>query len=163
MTASRCMCHHHMANHKIDPETHVRGACAAAAMFSEGNCRCPQFEALGHGRPRAKDGGFEAIESRPSPRDQPEPLLDPPLARNSDPRTSHEAAKADREGSKREIILAVRQYGAMCSGEIAEKLPHLEGVWKRVSELKRDGLLVVVGSTVYARTGKTQELLGMVD
>jgi biotin operon repressor len=87
-----------------------------------------------------------------------------PLARTTDPLTSHEAA-ASIEPSvwiiQGQILLALRSFGPMAPEQIADRvgLPDAQ-VWKRCSDLKRDGLIVVHEAGGYKnRSGRRADVL----
>lgn len=75
--------------------------------------------------------------------------------RRSDPQTSADAVPMPTERAKalREVLDAYRKHGAMTAYECGNVLQK-DGVWKRVSDLKRDGWLVMVGTRMNPKTGK---------
>ena len=76
----------------------------------------------------------------------------PPIARSSDPSTSHEAAdKVTRSGARVSIMSrvldTVRAEPGLTYGEIADRLADLrpDQVWRRVSDLKNKHLIFYSG------------------
>lgn len=66
-----------------------------------------------------------------------------PIARNTDPWTSHAAAREITRSGRRQtirerVLETVRQRPGLTAGEIGE-LVGVQDAWKRVSELVRDG------------------------
>ena len=110
--------------------------------------------------------------TRPKPIAHESPLFDwePPLARNADPDTSHEAGGVVRPhlGRIQQLVLnAYERHGPM-SARTAERLPQFaefgfSTIRKRISELAHKGLLVEAGldetgrapCTVYEAKGTT--------
>lgn len=91
-----------------------------------------------------------------------------PLARRGDPQTSYVAAK-QAEGSKhhesiRERILrALDDRDGQTAGEIADYLGlRHEQVWRRVSDLKTDGLIAPRGTRHWQGSGKAQDIMWIV-
>jgi hypothetical protein len=86
----------------------------------------------------------------------------PPLARATDPATSHEAAEdvRPRRKSRKALLLAVfRAYGAL-TAEQACALAGLEvGGWKRCSELVGEGKLRRTGETRQNLSGSDADVL----
>jgi hypothetical protein len=90
-----------------------------------------------------------------------------PLARNSDPATSHSAAASIRgktEGIERLIVATLRRLGSCTTGEIQEHLV-LEGligpttqINKRMAALRRRGLIQAIGVGTNETTGRAQTL-----
>jgi len=88
--------------------------------------------------------------------------MDAPLARNSDPETSHAAAAVmagsrTQRGLKALIVRALTERDGMTSGEIADHVgePH-ERIWRRVSDVKGDGLIYADGTRVWH--GRSQQV-----
>lgn len=84
-------------------------------------------------------------------------------ARTSDPSTSHAAAAelttADDHRSR--LLAAFRGQPAGLTADEAASIAGLlaVGYWKRVSDLKRDGLVVDSGRTRPGRSGRAQRVL----
>ena len=83
-----------------------------------------------------------------------------PLARNTDARTSH-AAAARMAGSLRQGSLKALAYGALfehgplTSGEIADSVAmQHEKIWRRVSDLKNDGIIYPDGERMWHGTAQ---------
>jgi len=71
-----------------------------------------------------------------------------PIARSSDPETSHAGARAiePRRGTQASQILAtIRAYPAGLTALEVEKYTMIRGAWKRVSDLKTAGLIETTG------------------
>lgn len=67
-----------------------------------------------------------------------------PLARATDPETSHDAARrvVGRESLKVQALAYVRSHPGHCAGEIGDATGlGYQRVWRRLSELKREGLI----------------------
>lgn len=71
-------------------------------------------------------------------------MTNPPLARTSDPITSHEAAArvTNRESIKARCLAYIRAHPGVTAGQVGVGTDlGYEKVWRRVSELKNDGLI----------------------
>ena len=71
-----------------------------------------------------------------------------PIARSSDPETSHAGAKAiePKRGTQASQILAtIRAYTAGLTALEVERYTLIRGAWKRVSDLKNAGLIRTTG------------------
>jgi hypothetical protein len=86
------------------------------------------------------------------------------LHRRTDPATSRHAAyevveSGRNEQIKQAILHAMRDLGGsgLTAGEIGD-LTGIDGVWKRCSELERDGKLVTQGTRIWAGSGKAQRV-----
>lgn len=89
----------------------------------------------------------------------------PPLARTSDPATSHAAAKRarPRAGSQKAVLLAVFAANSDLTAYEAGQLSGLARkpgccYWHRVGDLARDGLLEDTGLTRIVATGEGQRV-----
>ena len=90
-----------------------------------------------------------------------------PMARTSDPATSHSAAASVRgntEGIERLIVATLRRLGSCTTGEIQEHLV-LEGligpttqINKRMAALRRRGMVEAIGVATNETTGRSQTL-----
>lgn len=72
-----------------------------------------------------------------------------PIARTSDPQTSHDGAKRiePNRGTIASQLLAIfRAYPAGLTPKEAATYAHVEGGWKRVSDLKNAGLIRGTGA-----------------
>lgn len=80
-----------------------------------------------------------------------------PLARTTDPATSHAGAASVRfrSSSQKGRLLAAFATGPAIAEEAAQRarLQHV-GYWKRVSELLADGLIEETGDTARSRAGE---------
>ena len=80
-----------------------------------------------------------------------------PLARTTDPATSHAGAASVRfrSSSQKGRLLAAFAAGPAIAEEAAQRarLGHV-GYWKRVSELLADGLIEETGDTARSRAGE---------
>ncbi len=84
----------------------------------------------------------------------------PPLARRTDPATSHQAAAAARElqSLHRDVIVAcLRRHGPMGKDGIAART-RLDGVAvaRRLTEMQRLGLVRLTGGTVQSTAGRAE-------
>ncbi len=87
-----------------------------------------------------------------------------PIARASDPSTSHAGAKAiePKRGTQASQILAtIRAYPAGLTASEVERYTMIRGAWKRVSDLKNAGLIRTTGEVrdggeVYVATEDTR-------
>lgn len=95
-----------------------------------------------------------------------------PLARTSDPVTSHQAAASTarrfRAGSQKAVLLAVFVEGGPMTTEQAGTRSGLAlnptaGYWKRVSELLRGGYLADTGQTALSACGEHQRIIEATD
>jgi hypothetical protein len=87
-------------------------------------------------------------------------LVTVPMARRTDPETSHAAAESARELATRHhhaIITALRVHGPMGKDAIARRLG-LTGVMvaRRLPELERQGRAMPTGRTVTSDTGRQE-------
>ncbi len=86
--------------------------------------------------------------------------LPPPLARRSDPSTSHTAAAAARAMQKAhadEILACLRKYGPSGKTGIASRtcLDHI-AVARRLPEMERHGLVALTGRKVLSAAGNPE-------
>ncbi len=84
----------------------------------------------------------------------------PPIARNTDPDTSYQAADqvTGRESLVKRIVAAVQQQPGLTRGELAELLNEpQERVWRRVSDAVRTGKIRYGNSRMYQ--GRKQQTL----
>ena len=86
--------------------------------------------------------------------------FDIPLARNSDPSTSHAAADAAKELQARHhriIVACLKEHGPLGKDGIAART-QLTGVAvaRRMVELERSGLARLTGKTVQSTTGRAE-------
>lgn len=83
------------------------------------------------------------------------------LARRSDPRTSHAAARSLESCERMNALLAIyREAGVRgLTAEEAGDSTQFDGAWKRVSDLQRLGMIVDSGATRVARSGRAQRVL----
>lgn len=77
------------------------------------------------------------------------------LARRTDPTTSHEAGRIIDESGRRETLKAIclraiELFPGSTAGQVGELtgLGH-EKVWRRISDLKNDGLIVADGTEAW--------------
>lgn len=88
------------------------------------------------------------------------PACQPPLARNTDPSTSHAAADAAHGLSaahERLILGALREHGPMGKDAIAQRIGlHGHQVCKRMSALARAQLVKPTGRTVPSLAGRLE-------
>jgi len=87
--------------------------------------------------------------------------MNTPLARNSDPITSHmaaDASKALREKHHAAILLCLRYLGRMGKDEIAAHFNCMTGVQvaRRLPELQKLGLVRTTGRLVRSDTGRLE-------
>lgn len=89
-------------------------------------------------------------------------IFDAPLARKTDPVTSHHAASRVREFSPKhcETILSVlRKQGPLTVDEIAKLTPLLaHQINKRLPELRRNGLADTTGETRLSASGRPERV-----
>ena len=91
--------------------------------------------------PEINEPGFKTICSQCHHRT--DFYLDAPIARNTDPETSHQAAKAITESGRRKSLAkaaleCVQQYPGLTAGEVGDKTGlGYHKVWRRCSELKK--------------------------
>jgi hypothetical protein len=76
--------------------------------------------------------------------------------RTTDPWTSRQ--EFDRPRLRQLVMDIVRDHPGCSAGEIEEhgKASNVSGLWKRISELHRDGYLMQGESIRYSKTGKYQ-------
>jgi predicted ArsR family transcriptional regulator len=84
-----------------------------------------------------------------------------PMARRSDPRTSHWAAEQAKELAGRHrtlIVYALAQHGPMGKDGIASKVRGLDGVavCRRLGELQKAGLIELTGKEVPSTSGRLE-------
>ncbi len=84
-----------------------------------------------------------------------------PLARTTDPATSHVAARVNRRGRysiRQQCLLQLRSHPGQTAGQVGEStgLGH-QKVWRRLSELKNDGLVYAEGTRQWE--GNAQDIL----
>lgn len=84
----------------------------------------------------------------------------PPVARNDDPETSHDAAEAvtgsgGRQRLSQRVLECIQQSPGLTAGEI-EDATHIKGAWKRVSDLRNLGLIKAGPARTYRPTGRHQ-------
>ena len=93
---------------------------------------------------------------------------DHPLARNTDPATSRlaDTALRQREGRANEIRANTKRHlalecfildGDLIPEDVVETTGE-PGIWKRVSDLKRDGFIETTGRTRTSRQGRQAEI-----
>ena len=102
-----------------------------------------------------------------------DPIIEPPMARNTDPATSHNGARSVtiRKNSQKHELLAVfarteHRFTGLTSWDAGE----LSGLadrpgccyWKRISELAADGYLEPIGTRRVA-TGEEQRVYRITD
>jgi len=85
----------------------------------------------------------------------------PPISRPTDPLTSHEAeAVITDRGSRRshcdEIYALVKDNPGLTAGEIGILTEGMDGYWKRLSDLKNDGLIRQDQPRVWDGSGRKQ-------
>ena len=92
------------------------------------------------------------------------------LARISDPTTSHEAdavlreregpASVVRKGSHRHLALLAfsRHWKSDATADEIQAATGIDGIWKRVSDLKNLGFIEATGQRREARSGRMQEV-----
>lgn len=84
----------------------------------------------------------------------------PPMARRSDPVTSHQAAASDRELQQRDhrmIVECLRAHGPLGKDGIAERINRPgHAIGKRMSELEAMGLVRATGRTVKSASGRAE-------
>jgi len=88
------------------------------------------------------------------------PRVAMPMARRSDPETSHAAAKSMRQVAAAQhalILSTLKAYGPLGKDGIAHKL-NLDGVAvaRRMPELLAVGLVKLTGNTVKSHTGRQE-------
>lgn len=98
---------------------------------------------------------------------------DHPLARNTDPATSHlaDAKLRQREGDANEVRYGTKRYLALecfvVHGDLTPEdvgvITAQDGIWKRVSDLKRDGFVEPTGATRISRQGREAEIYRLTD
>ena len=89
------------------------------------------------------------------------PLLDlmrtPPIARNTDPVTSHlsaeETTRRNREGHCRALLTLIFECPGLTAGEYAAR-SGIEGAWKRISDLVRTEQAYYAGTAISPLTGR---------
>jgi len=80
---------------------------------------------------------------------------DYPTHRRADPETSRQEVPNQRE-IKKKILNTIRQFPeGITAGELGH-VSGIEGVWKRLSELEKDGFIVRGTPKLYARTNRWQ-------
>ena len=94
------------------------------------------------------------------------------LARIYDPATSHVASArlSQREGSAVEIRRGTHRHRALavieiepCTAEEVKRYTGLDGIWKRVSDLKNLNLIRATGDTRPSSSGREQEVYEITD
>ena len=83
-----------------------------------------------------------------------------PASRSTDPETSHRAERQITSSGKRQTLTAIcreaiQNYPGRTAGEIGE-ITKVDGIWKRLPELERKGLILRGNSRVYLGTGRNQ-------
>lgn len=93
-----------------------------------------------------------------------------PLARTTDPDTSHTAAHAVETSTTRQAIIAeilqvLRRHGPLATFQMAEKLPHRDHdqIWKRASDLKTDRRIRDTGDRILGPKGRPVMILELED
>ena len=76
-----------------------------------------------------------------------------PIARTTDPATSHEAAEAITKSGKRQtqaerVLEYIKANPGSCGGKVGHVL-EIEGCWKRVSDLKNAGKIYANGTQMW--------------
>ena len=74
--------------------------------------------------------------------------------RDSDPLTSLQPVK-NKGGLKVVVLRTISEHPGITAGEIGE-VTQIDGVWKRLPELERDGLIVRGDPRYYVGTGRYQ-------
>lgn len=90
------------------------------------------------------------------------------LARFSDPVTSHQAdaalrkregpANTVKKGTHRHLALQCFACGPRTADQV-QSMVGIDGIWKRVSDLKNMGFIAPTGHTRRSRSGREQEVL----
>ena len=77
--------------------------------------------------------------------------------RNSDPDTSRQPVK-NKLTLQLICLAAISQHSpdGICAGELGQLIPHIDGLWKRLSELSDQHLIVRGPAKIYPGTGKWQ-------
>ena len=80
--------------------------------------------------------------------------------RNSDPDTSRQPVK-NKLTLQLICLAAIAQHSpdGICAGELAQLIPHIDGLWKRLSELSAQHLIVRGPAKIFPGTGKWQTTL----
>ena len=78
-----------------------------------------------------------------------------PTHRWNDPWTSTQPV-ANKPRLKEVVLNTIKEYPGITSGEIGDKNPTISGLWKRLPELERDGLIFRGEPRVYEGSGKHQ-------
>lgn len=89
-----------------------------------------------------------------------------PHARDTDPHTSHAAAHhlSDKTTIMRAMLAEFARYQHGLTAEwVCGLTDHLNGGWKRVSDLKRLGYVKPTGKTVTGSSGRQQQLLAITE
>ena len=90
---------------------------------------------------------------------------DPPLARATDPATSHEGAQdvqPRRKSQKARLLEAFRSHGCLTAEEACRMAGLERGGWKRVSELVKEGALRRTGVQMTNASGSYADVLEIV-
>ena len=90
----------------------------------------------------------------------------PPLARRTDPATSHAAAAQAKELQARHhrlILAALEQHGPMGKDAIAARIQGMDGVavCRRLTELHRAGKIALTGRNVMSNSGRHEREWGL--
>ena len=77
--------------------------------------------------------------------------------RNSDPVTSRQPVK-NKLTLQLIFLAAIAQHSpaGICAGELGQLIPHIQGLWKRLSELSDQQLIVRGPAKIFSGTGKWQ-------
>ena len=88
--------------------------------------------------------------------------FDPPRARRSDPKTSHDAAAMVKAGTIRALILGVLKQRDLATFQIAEALGlDRDSVSPHMKPLEELGQVVRTGQTVASKKGRQCEVWGI--
>lgn len=80
----------------------------------------------------------------------------PPIARDTDGETSHEAAaKVKRVSQIEQVLKAIKAHPGLTAGEIGD-VTSINGVWKRISDLKNQGRIRAGVATAYYKGNRQQ-------
>jgi hypothetical protein len=116
------------------------------------------------------DAIYEAVDAARSADGAREPTLfdGPPVARTTDPGTSHQAAKAVRVHAASQKARLLRAYADEPNGMTDEEAAAATGLgdsgyWKRCSELRSMGWIARTGHTRVGKTGMAQEVCAITE
>lgn len=84
------------------------------------------------------------------------------LARNTDPDTSHEAAKIQTSTLESMVFEVINTHGPMTTEEIARELRiDLQSITPRIAPLMRLGILVDTGLRKPGASGRNRRVIGV--